>query len=77
VHLLAALPRAFATGRVSGLCARGGFVVDMAWKDGKLAEAAILSRVGGPCRVRYGDKVVTLETEAGQKIVLDGSLARK
>lgn len=52
VELLPALPGAIPAGSVAGLCARGGFVVDIAWKDGKLAEATIRSKVGGPCRLR-------------------------
>jgi alpha-L-fucosidase 2 len=54
IHLLPALPPAWPDGRVTGLCARGGFVVDVTWKQGRLAAATILSRLGGPCRLRAG-----------------------
>ena len=64
--LLPALPAAWLSGQARGLCARGGFEVDLQWQDGRLREATIRSRVGGPCRVRCGDKSVEFRTEAGE-----------
>jgi alpha-L-fucosidase 2 len=52
IHLLPALPKAWRNGHVKGLRARGGFEVDMAWKDGQLAETTILSNLGETCQVR-------------------------
>jgi alpha-L-fucosidase 2 len=51
IRLLPAIPKEWATGEVKGLCARGGFVVDMKWSNGKLDEAVIYSEKGGTCRV--------------------------
>ncbi|MFI7020238.1 glycoside hydrolase family 95-like protein [Streptomyces sp. NPDC050164] len=50
LHLLPALPPALANGRVRGLLARGGFEVDLEWREGAL--------VGGELRSRSGNRVL-------------------
>ena len=52
VHLLPALPDAWASGEVKGLRTRGGFTVDICWQDGALQTATIRSSIGGTLRVR-------------------------
>ena len=52
LFILPALPTVWKEGSVKGLVARGGFVVDIDWADGKLTHLRIHSRLGGTCRVR-------------------------
>jgi alpha-L-fucosidase 2 len=72
VHLLPALPTSWKSGSVSGLRARGGFEVDMTWRDGRLARATIRSRLGGTCRVRTASRVLELPTEVGRSYDVEG-----
>jgi len=52
IHLLPALPSTWKNGRIKGLRARGGFEIDIQWKNGELANATIKSSLGGNCRIR-------------------------
>jgi alpha-L-fucosidase 2 len=70
LHLLPALPVAWPDGRVTGLCARGGFQVDMHWRSNRLISAAISSKLGGICNVRYGRVVLSIRVERGRKVRL-------
>jgi len=66
VHLLPALPSAWPCGSVRGLCARGGFEVDLAWADGSLTGASVHSKLGRRIRLRTHERVST--TVAGQTV---------
>lgn len=68
VILLPALPSAWKSGEVKGLCARGGLVVDIAWSEGSLVSAQLYSPFKQKVRVRYGNQVKTLSFEAGERI---------
>ena len=77
IELLPALPSAWPSGIVTGLRARGGFEVDIAWEAGRLKAATLRSDRGGPCVVQYGSRTVSIETKAGETVRLDGALARR
>ena len=70
VHLLPALPDAWKEGSVSGLRARGGFEVSIAWQNGTITSASIKSTIGGKLVVRIGDTDTEYETVPGQIVNL-------
>ncbi len=74
IELLPALPTAWNTGYIHGICARGGFEIDLDWEKGKLKQVVVLSKLGNACPLRYGDRTVTLQTIKGGKYVLNGML---
>lgn len=67
LHLLPALPTAWPTGSVKGLRARGGFEVDLSWREGKLASAVVRSALGSPLRLRVGNQTAEVKTKAGSE----------
>jgi alpha-L-fucosidase 2 len=58
IHLLPAIPKTWAVkGSFTGLCARGGFVVDCAWKDGKVTSYKITADKPGKVKVRINGAI--------------------
>ncbi|WP_430125135.1 glycoside hydrolase family 95 protein [Paenibacillus solani] len=70
IRLLPALPKAWREGAVRGLKARGGFIVDMEWKQGILTSARLTSTHGQLCRVSYSN-AFTIEQEDGSVVKTD------
>jgi len=68
LHLLPALPEEWRSGKVSGLRARGGFIVDIVWTNGALQAAHIFSGTAALCRIRYKGPVTV--TVAGAFVTL-------
>lgn len=52
IYLLPALPSVWPDGEITGLVARGGFVIDMSWKNGRIEKVTVKSTLGGNCRLR-------------------------
>lgn len=65
IRLLPALPEAWPDGKVYGLCARGGFVADLEWKNHQLSKAVIHSQKGGKIRIRYKENQWDLSLAPG------------
>ena len=66
LHLLPALPDRWPEGKVTGLVARGGFVVDIEWKNGEVSMVKVHSRLGGNLRLRTS---VPLSAQGDGKLV--------
>ena len=70
IRLLPALPDAWPEGRVRGICARGGFVVDLEWKHHTLAKVKLFSAQGGCTLLTCGKSSRTLRLKAGGRVQL-------
>jgi len=77
LELLPALPDAWPDGSIKGLRARGGFEVNIRWASGKLLSAEVQSLKGSSCDLFYGNKKISLPTEAGRNYKIDSELKIK
>ena len=68
IELLPACPKEWKDGKVSGLCARGGFEVSFDWKDGKVRDATIKAKKEGTVTLLYNGQQKTLKLKAGQTL---------
>ena len=71
IQLLPALPDVWHEGRLTGVLARGNFVLDLQWKDNNLTQVRIHSGSGGVCRLRYKGEEYSFDTEAGQVCLVE------
>jgi len=76
IELLPALPKAWPSGSVQGLRARGGFEVDVTWQNGNLASARIQSvqRGNKTVTIRYGDQTAEIELKSRGQVTLNSKL---
>src|SRR5690606_7457454 len=76
IELLPALPKAWPTGKITGLKARGGIEVDIEWSHGKLDKLVLKSDYDQTVKIRYHKMVVYLDLTTGEVMNLDGSLGK-
>ena len=73
IELLPALPAAWSdAGEVTGIGARGGFVVDLKWRRGRVTSARIRSLGGRRTRVKIGSATHTVSLHPGQSVTIRG-----
>ncbi len=71
IRLLPALPDAWETGSVKGICARGGFEIEMSWENKSLKKVTIISKNGGKTTLISGDKKQDITLKKGEKTELN------
>jgi alpha-L-fucosidase 2 len=77
ISLLPVLPAQWASGSVEGLCARGGYEVDMKWANNRLTAATIRSKVDGVCKVSYKGRMISINMRKGGRYIISANLKYK
>ena len=67
IVLLPALPESWADGSVQGICARGGFVVNMEWKNREVVSLIVSSLKGGQTEICFNGVSKKVVFKAGEK----------
>jgi alpha-L-fucosidase 2 len=74
IRLLPAIPKEWSSGELKGLCARGGFVVDMKWKNGKPEEIKVHSEKGGSSNLFFAGKVHKISLKPGETLTFNSNI---
>jgi alpha-L-fucosidase 2 len=74
LRILPALPDKWKEGYVKGLRARGGFIIDISWKNHKLSKLVVHSTSEKMCTIQYEDSTTTFNTRKGKTYVFDSNL---
>ncbi|NJO67999.1 MAG: glycoside hydrolase family 95 protein [Bacteroidetes bacterium] len=70
IRLLPALPDAWESGSVSGICARGGFEISMEWSNKSVKKLEIFSKTGGKTTLIHGNDKKEISLKKGEKIAV-------
>lgn len=73
LELLPALPSDWSEGEVKGLRARGGFTVDISWKERKLQQVRVSSSHAGICRLAYNGATIMVTNSKGGSVTVNGN----
>lgn len=71
IYLLPALPDAWESGSVKGICARGGFELSFEWKNNAVTKLTVLAKSDGKTTLINGNKQKTIALKKGQRITIN------
>lgn len=71
IHLLPAIPDAWDSGSVKGICARGGFEVSMDWKNNLVKKLRVLAKNSGKTTIYFGSEKKEIDLKKGQVFELN------
>jgi len=66
IELLPALPDAWTSGELKGICARGGYVLDFGWQQGQLQQLTVKATANGTCELRYKSEQLQFNVQKGK-----------
>ena len=77
LKLLPALPAEWSEGEISGVRLRGGMIIDIIWKEGKLEQIKLKAEETTNLWIRYGEMELERILEKGELLCLDGQLQQR
>ena len=74
VYLLKALPKKWRDGHVSGICAKGGLIIDIEWKNGVLSSVDINAKNAYSGTIIYNGSKILVDLRKGAKIHINSKM---